>query len=212
MSETVKAAYQEKQVIIDEIKDKFTKAQSAVVVDYIGITVDEANKMRKNLRDADVDYTVYKNTLVKRALEGTGYEELEQVLTGPSAFALSYDDATAPARILADAINDFKKMEFKGGIIEGTYYDSEGLKAIAKIPPRDILIAKFLGSIQSPISKAVRTFKAIADAKAEEGGATEEKPAEAVKEEVKPAEKEAPVKAEEKPAEEAKAEEAKSEE
>jgi len=196
MSETAKAAFQEKQVIIDEIKEKLTKAQSAVVIDYIGITVEQANKMRKDLREADVDYTVYKNTLVKRALEGTGYEELEQVLTGPSAFALSYDDPTAPARILADAIKDFKKMEFKGGIIDGEYYDPSGLEQIAKIPSRDTLIAKFMGSIQSPISKAVRTLKAIADAKAEENPAEEAAPAAE-----KPAEEAAP--ASEKPAEEA---------
>ena len=82
-----KAAWQEKQVIIDEIKEKLDKAESAVVIDYMGITVAQADAMRKKLREADVDYTVYKNTLVKRAIEGTAYESLGEVLEGPSAFS-----------------------------------------------------------------------------------------------------------------------------
>jgi len=173
----MKAAYKEKQVIIDEIKEKLENAQSAVVIDYIGITVDEANEMRKKLREVNVDYTVYKNTLMKRAIAGTEYEELGQILAGPSAVAISNDDATAPARVLNDAIKEFKKMEFKGGIVEGNFYDAEALGKLAMIPSRDALIAKFMGSIQSPIGKAVRTFAAIADAKSE-GGEVVEKPAE----------------------------------
>ena len=90
-----------------------------------------------------------------------------EVLAGPSAIAISYDDSTAPARILSEAIKDFKKMEFKGGIVEGHFYDAEGIKKVAGIPSRDVLIAKFMGSIQSPIGKAVRTFAAIAEAKTE---------------------------------------------
>lgn len=178
MSET-RAAYAAKQAIIDEIKGKLENAQSAVVIDYIGITVDEANQMRNKLRAADVDYTVYKNTLVKRAIEGTKFADLAQVLEGPSAVAISSTDATAPARVLDEVMTDLKKMAFKGGVVEDTYYDAEGMKQIAKIPGREALIAKFMGSIQSPISKAVRTFAAIADAKAEgkEMPAKEEAPA-----------------------------------
>ena len=96
----MKEAYKQKQIIIDEIKDKFERAESAVVIDYMGITVAEADEMRKKLREAEVDYTVYKNTLVKRAIEGTKYEALGEILEGPSGFAFSYDDATAPARVL----------------------------------------------------------------------------------------------------------------
>ena len=104
----MKQAYVEKQVVIDEIKDKFERAESAVVIDYMGITVAQADAMRKKLREANVDYTVYKNTLVKRAIDGTKYEALAEVLEGPSAFAFSYDDATAPARVLSEAIKEFK--------------------------------------------------------------------------------------------------------
>lgn len=160
-------AKQAKQVIIDEIKSKLDGAQSAVVIDYMGTTVAQADEMRKKLRDANVDYTVYKNTLIKRAIEGTEFAPLAEVLDGPSAIAISKEDATAPARILNEIITSFKKMEFKAGVVEGNYFDTEGIKAIANIPSRETLIAKFMGSIQSPVSKAVRTFQAIADAKAE---------------------------------------------
>ena len=160
-------AQAQKQVVIDEIKEKIEKAKSLVVIDYIGTTVAEADAMRKKLREANVDYTVYKNTLFKRAIAGTEYEKIGEVLDGPSAFAFSYDDATAPARVLNEVINDYKKMAFKAAVVEGEYYDVDGIKKIANIPSREVLIAKFMGSIQSPISKAVRTFQAIADAKAE---------------------------------------------
>ena len=160
-------AKQAKQLIIDEIKEKLDGAKSAVVIDYMGITVAQADAMRKKLREANVDYTVYKNTLVKRAIEGTEYAELAQILDGPSGVAISKEDATAPARVLNEVIKEFKKMEFKAGVVEGKYFDKDGIQAIADIPSRDVLIAKFMGSIQSPVSKAVRTFQAIADAKAE---------------------------------------------
>ena len=160
-------AKQAKQVIIDEIKEKLDGAQSAVVIDYMGTTVAQADAMRKKLREANVDYTVYKNTLIKRAIEGTEFAPLADVLDGPSAIAISKEDATAPARVLKEVIDEFKKMEFKAGVVEGNFFDQDGIKEIASIPSRDVLIAKFMGSIQSPVSKAVRTFQAIADAKAE---------------------------------------------
>ena len=161
----MKEAYKQKQIIIDEIKDKFERAESAVVIDYMGITVAEADEMRKKLREAEVDYTVYKNTLVKRAIEGTEYEALGEILEGSSGFAFSYDDATAPARVLNDARKAYKKMEFKGGIIEGEYYDKENIEKIAAIPSRDTLISKFMGSIQSPIANFARVVAQIAEQK-----------------------------------------------
>ena len=161
----MKEAYKQKQIIIDDIKDKFERAESAVVIDYMGITVAEADEMRKKLREAEVDYTVYKNTLVKRAIEGTKYEALGEILEGPSGFAFSYDDATAPARVLNDARKAYKKMEFKGGIIEGEYFDKENIEKIAAIPSRDTLISKFMGSIQSPIANFARVVAQIAEQK-----------------------------------------------
>ncbi len=157
-----------KQSVIDEIKEKLERAESAVVIDYMGISVEQADAMRKRLRDANVDYTVYKNKMVSRAIKDTKFAELENVLSGPSAFAFSYDDAIAPAKILSGIMKDFKKMEFKAGIIQGTMFDAEGVKAIAMLPSRDELISKFMGSILSPVSKFARTLQAIAEQKAEQ--------------------------------------------
>ncbi|MEG1930416.1 MAG: 50S ribosomal protein L10 [Anaerovorax sp.] len=158
----------QKQAVIDEIKEKLSRAQSAVVVDYVGISVAQADTMRKRLREANIDYTVYKNKLVARAIEGTEFEGLKDVLAGPSAFAISYDDAVAPARELSAVMKEFKKMEFKAGVIEGTLFDAAGVQSIAALPSREELIAKFMGSIQSPVGKLVRTFQAIADARPDE--------------------------------------------
>ena len=200
----------QKQAIIDEIGEKMSKASGIVVIDYIGISVDEANSMRTKLRDAGIDYKVYKNTLVKRAIDGTPQAGLSDVLEGPSAFAFGYEDATAPARTFDEIIRTLKKMEFKAGMIDGVVYDADGIKQIAAIPSREVLIARFLGSVQSPLGKLVRTFAAIADANgggeatpapAEEAAPVEEVPAEAA-----PAEEAAPV--EEVPAEAAPEEEA----
>ena len=157
------AAKQEKQLIIDEIKAKLDGAQSAVVIDYMGITVAQADEMRRKLREANVDYTVYKNTLMKRAIDGTDYAEMAEILEGPSAFAFSYEDATAPARVLNEAITEFKKMEFKCGFVEGDFYDKDGITQIASIPSREVLISKFMGSIQSPIANFARVVKQIAE-------------------------------------------------
>ena len=103
----------QKQTVIDEIKGKLEKAQSAVVIDYIGITVEQADAMRKKLRESNVDYTVYKNTLVSRAIEGTKYEALKDVLSGPSAFAFSYEDAVAPPEYSAGSSKNTKKWNLK---------------------------------------------------------------------------------------------------
>ncbi|MCQ2552227.1 MAG: 50S ribosomal protein L10 [Clostridia bacterium] len=157
-----------KSAVVDEIKAKLDGAQSAVVIDYMGTTVEQATAMRKALREAGVDYTVYKNTLIARAIEGTEFEGIKDALTGPTALAISKDDAIAPARIINKAIKDTNKMAFKAGIVEGIVYDAEGLKTLAAIPSRNELIAKFMGSIQSPVGKFVRTLAAIADEKAKE--------------------------------------------
>jgi len=179
----------QKQAIIDEIAGKMEKAKGVVVLDYIGISVEQANSMREKLRDAGVDYKVYKNKLVKRAIDGTPSAGLGDVLEGPSAFAFGYEDATAPARVLDGVIKEFKKMEFKAGLVENVLYDAAGIHEIAMIPTRDVLIARFLGSVQSPIGKLVRTFAAIAD---DMGGGPEEAPAEELEAEAASAATEAP--------------------
>ena len=173
-----------KQPIVDEISGVINGAQSVVVVDYRGLTVAEDTQLRKQLREAGVTYKVYKNTLVSRAVEGTDFESLRDVLEGPSAFAVSADDATAPARILAKFAKTAPKLEIKAGVVEGTYYDAEGMKAIASVPSREELLSKLLGSLQSPITNLARVLNQIAenggasDAAVEAAPAAEEAPAE----------------------------------
>jgi large subunit ribosomal protein L10 len=158
-------AKQAKQVVIDEIKDKFEKAGSVVAVDYLGLTVAEADVLRANLRKEGVDFTVYKNTLIRRAIDGTDYAGLGDgdTLKGSTALAFSGEDVTAGARVLAKAIKDFKKMSFKGGVVEGAVYDKAQIEEFSTIPGRDVLIARFMGSIQSPMTKLALTLKAIAE-------------------------------------------------
>lgn len=161
-------AKQAKQVVIDEIKEKFEKAGSIVAVDYLGLTVAEADKMRAALRKEGVDFTVYKNTLIKRAIDGTEFAGLAEgdILKGSTALAFSGDDVTAGARVLAKAIKEYKKMAFKGGYVEGNVYDKAQIEEFASIPGREVLIARFMGSIQSPMTKLALTLKAIAEKEA----------------------------------------------
>ena len=181
-----------KQPIVQEISETIKDAQSLVVVDYRGLTVAEDTQLRKNLREAGVTYKVYKNTLVNRAIEGTEFESLKDVLEGPNAFAVSTEDATAPARVLAEFAKKAPSLEIKAGVVEGTYYDAEGMKQIASVPSREVLLSKLLGSLQSPITNLTRVLNQIA----ENGGAvaTEAAPAE----EKKPAKKAEEKKAEKK--------------
>lgn len=152
-----------KQPIVDEIKGYVNDAKAIVAVDYRGLTVEEDTKLRKQLREAGVVYKVYKNTLLKRAFEGTVYEALDKHLEGPTAVAFGIEDATAPARIISEVIKTSPKLEFKAGVVEGTYYDQKGIEVIATIPSREVLISKLLGSLQSPITNLARVLKQIAE-------------------------------------------------
>ena len=175
-----------KQPIVAEISELIKDAQSAVLVDYRGLTVEQDTKLRKEMREAGVTYKVYKNTYMNFAFKGTDFEALAPYLEGPSAIAVSKDDATAPARILGKYAKEIQALEIKGGVVEGTAYDANGISAIASIPSREVLLSKLLGSLQSPIANLARVLNQIA----EQGGAV-----------AAPAAEEAP--AEEAPAEEA---------
>ena len=152
-----------KQPIVAEISEVIKDAQSVVLVDYRGLTVEEDTALRKQLREAGVNYKVYKNTLMNFAFKGTDFEALAPYLNGPSAIAVSTDDATAPARILAEFAKKAKNLEIKAGVVEGDLYDAKGMQAIASIPSRDVLISKLLGSLQSPITNFARVLKQIAE-------------------------------------------------
>ena len=161
------AKIEQKQVIVNEIKEKLEKATSVVMVDARGLTVEQDTALRKQLREAGVDYKVYKNTMVHFAIQGTQFEGLSEYLEGPSAMAYSTEDATAPARVLAQFAKTADKLEIKAGVVEGTVYDAKGMAAIANIPSRDVLISKLLGSLQSPITNFARVMNQLA----EKGGA-----------------------------------------
>ena len=165
-----------KQPIVEEISANIKDAQSVVLVDYLGLSVAEDTQLRKQLREAGVVYKVCKNTMMKRAFEGTDFAALDEHLEGPSAIAISKDDATAPARILAKFAKTAPALEIKAGVVEGTFYDANGMKAIANVPSREELLSKLLGSLQSPITNLARVLNQIA----ENGGAvaTEAAPAE----------------------------------
>lgn len=152
-----------KKPIVDEIKQYAENAASAVLVDYRGLTVEQDTVLRKNLREAGVVYKVYKNTMLHLAFEGTDFAQLDPHLEGPTAVAFGMEDATAPARIIKEFAKDAPVLEFKGGVVEGTYYDAQGMMTIADIPSREVLISKLLGSLQSPISNLARVLKQIAE-------------------------------------------------
>ena len=156
-----------KQPIVDEISSYIKDAVSVVLVDYRGLTVTQDTELRKQLREEGIVYKVYKNTLVKRAIAGTEYEALGAQLEGPTAVAISASDATAPARILSEFAKKADKLELKAGVVEGTYYDAEGIKVIANIPSREVLLSRLLGSMQSPITNFARVLKQIAEKQGE---------------------------------------------
>ena len=156
-----------KQPIVQAIADDVKDAASVVLVDYRGLTVAQDTALRKQLREAGITYKVCKNTMMKRAFEGTEFAGLDEHLEGPSALAISKDDATAPARILCKFAKDAKALELKAGVVEGTVYDSAALTELAKIPSREELLSKLLGSLQSPITNLARVLNQIA----EQGGA-----------------------------------------
>ncbi|SCX88912.1 large subunit ribosomal protein L10 [Lachnospiraceae bacterium XBB2008] len=193
-----------KKPIVEEISANIKDAQSVVLVDYRGLTVDEDTRLRKELRENNITYKVYKNTFMNFAFKGTDFEALAPYLEGPSAIAISTEDATAPARILAKFAKTAQALEIKAGVVEGTVYDAQGIEQIAKVPSREELLSKLLGSLQSPITNLARVLNQIA----EKGGAGECAPAEKADE--APAE-EAPAAEEAKVEEAPAAEEAKSE-
>ena len=185
-----------KQPIVEEIAETIKGAQGVVLTEYRGITVEQDTELRKQLREAGVTYKVYKNTLVKRAIEGTEFESLKDDLTGPTAIAVSKDDATAPARILAEFAKNAEALVIKAGVVEGNYCDTAAINEVASIPSREVLLGRLLGSWQSPITNFARVINQIA----EKGGEVAEEPK--AEEAAAPATEEAPAEtAEETPAE-----------
>lgn len=153
----------EKQVVINEIKEKLDRASSIVLVNARGLTVEQDTILRRKLRESGVDYKVYKNSMIGFAVEGTDFAEIAPHLEGPTTLAVSYDDPTAAARIISKELKAMPALEFKAGVIDKTYYDGKGVLAVANIPSREELLSRLLGSFKSPMSTFARLVKQIAE-------------------------------------------------
>lgn len=192
-----------KKAQVAEVIDVLKEAQTGVIVDYRGLTVEEDTALRTKLREANVKYFVIKNTLLLRAAKEVGLEALEEALHGPTAIAVSSEDAVAPAKVIADYAKGNDKLEIKSGFMDGAVMTLDEIKTLAATPSFETLIAKMMGSLNSPISSLARTLQAIVDGGKEIPDLIAEKAGEASAE--APAEEE---KAEEKAEEAATTEEA----
>lgn len=156
-----------KQAVVQEIADKFENSKSAVLVDYRGLNVAEITALRKELRDNNIDYKVYKNTMTHRAIEGTDLEGLQETLSGPTAIAFGSEDVVSPARILHKFAKDNEALEIKGGMIEGEIATLDQIKELSTLPDHDGLVSMLLSVLQAPIRNLAYATKAIAEQKEE---------------------------------------------
>ena len=171
-----------KKPIVEEISAAIKDAQTVVLVDYRGLTVEQDTNLRRQLREAGVGYKVYKNTFMNFAFKGTDCEGLSDLLEGPSAMATCDTDATAAARVLCKFAKTAPALEIKGGVVEGTVYDAKGIEQISNIPSREELLSRLLGSVQSPVTNLACVLKQIAEKDGDTASAeaeTAEAPAEA---------------------------------
>lgn len=148
--------------LVNEIAGKFQGALSSVVVEYRGLTVAEVTQLRRLLRAEGIEFKVYKNSMVQRAVEGVGYGTLTESLTGPNAFAFG-SDAVAPSRILTKFAKKHKMLVVKGGVVEGKVVDTDTIKILADLPGREGMIASLLGCLQSPMRDFAYAIKQIAE-------------------------------------------------
>ena len=152
------AALEEKKKLVEELKEKIGAAQSIVIVDYKGLTVFEDTELRKTLREANVEYRVLKNRLMQKALNELGYTEFDEALNGPTAVAFAMTDPAAPAKILLESADKTKKVSIKCGMVDGAFITPDGVKELATLPPKEVLIAKLLGTMSAPISGLARVL------------------------------------------------------
>lgn len=168
---------EQKKQVVSEIREKLERAQSVVLVDYRGLTVESVTELRNKYREAGVEYKVYKNTLMRFAFNELGIKEFDEHLNGPSAIALSYDDAVASARVTNDFAKTNKNLEIKAGMAEGNFMDVEEVKALAQIPPRDVLLGQLAGVLQANIKNLAYMLSQISE-KNSDGVAEEAAPSE----------------------------------
>ena len=150
---------------VSEVAEQFKNATSVVVVDYLGITVEQATNLRTELRNAGVQFAVVKNSILSRAAKEAGLEGMDDIFKGPSAVAFSNDDVVAPYKILADFAKKVEALEIKAGVIEGKVSSKEEIEALAKLPNREGLLSMLLSVLQAPVRNTALAFKAVADQK-----------------------------------------------
>ena len=164
------AAIAKKAEIVKQTTDMLNAAQSAIVVDYRGLTVAEVTDLRKQLRDAGIQMSVIKNKILDRAVEGTDYEDLKSTFVGPTAviYTDNADDVTEPARIVSKYEDDFDVIEIKGGMLEGKLTSKDEIKELAAIPGREGLLSMLVSVLQAPVRDFAYAVKAVAESKDED--------------------------------------------
>jgi large subunit ribosomal protein L10 len=167
----------EKEAVINEVTSLAAKAQTLVIAEYRGITVADMTKLRVDARSKGVTLNVLKNTLARRAVAGSGFDVLADQMTGPLIYGFS-EDAVAAAKVVADFAKTNDKLVIRGGAFAGKALDIDGVKQLANIPSKEVLLAQLLGLMQSPISRTARVLAALAEQRG--AGAAEAAPAEAV--------------------------------
>ena len=177
-----KSILEQKQAIVADLAEQIKNSPAGVVVNYQGITVEDDTKMRKALREAGVNYMVMKNSLTGRACDEVGLSEMKQYLTGMTAIAIASDNAVAPAKVLKEYAEKIESFQILAGYLDGKVVDVEVVKQLADIPSKEVLIAKLLGSIKSPLYGLAYALQAVVDKDGEAAPAEEaatEAPAEA---------------------------------
>ncbi len=166
-------AIEKKKQIVTEIAEKLEKSKSTIIADYRGLNVKQMNELRKQLREADVEFQVLKNTMTRRAAEKAGMNELGEYLTGPTAVAFSYEDVVAPARIIHGFAKENEELEIKGGMVEGKAVAIDQIQELAELPSYEGLLSMLLSVLQVPVRNFALAVKAVADKDGEAGEATE---------------------------------------
>ncbi len=157
------AVLQEKQALVAALTEKLKNAQSGVIVSFQGISVADDTALRRSLREAGVEYSVVKNTMLSRAAEGAGYDDLKEVLEGSTALATSVEDPLAPCKILCEFAEKNEKFAVKSGFFEGKVVSVDTIEQLAKVPPRDSLLAMLAGSLNQTIAGLARAINAVAE-------------------------------------------------
>lgn len=142
----------EKEAQVSEIRDKLARANAAILADYRGLNVGQVTRLRRKLREAGVEYRVMKNTLIRLAARDVGLAGMEPYLQGPTAIALGYGDPVVPAKILSEFARDNKQLEIKAGVLQGRLIDAGGVKALADLPTREVILSRVLGGMRAPLA------------------------------------------------------------